>query len=87
MAVELKLRLQDTDECSEHELLPSMWYLDDGYITARHQKLQKALDYLLSDGVTRSGLHLNLSKCEIWWDHEPSDDIKEAFPVRSVTAL
>ena len=49
MADELKERLQDTDECSEHEPLLSMWYLDDGYIIATRQKLQKALDYLLSD--------------------------------------
>ena len=80
MAVELKESLQDTDECSENEPLLSMWYLDDGYIIATHQKLQKALDYLLSDGVKRSGMHVNLSKCEIWWDHEPSDKIKEAYP-------
>ena len=80
MAVELKERLQDTDDCREHEPLLSMWYLDDGYIIATHQKLQKALDYLLSDEVKRSGLHLNLSKCEIWWDLELSDNIKEAYP-------
>ena len=63
-------------ETSVHKL----WYLDDSYIIATHQKLQKALDYLLSDGIKRSGLHLSLSKCEIWWYHEPSDNIKEAYP-------
>ena len=80
MAVEQKQRLQDTDECSENASLLSMWYLDFCYIIATHQKLQKALDYLLSDGDKMSGLHLNLSKCEIWCIHEPSDNIAEAYP-------
>lgn len=57
----------------------TMWYLDDGCIIDTHQKLQNALDHLLSDGVKRSGLHFNLSKFEIWWGHELPDNIKEAY--------
>ena len=77
MAVELKER--HTDENIDSAPPLSMWYLYDGYIIATHRKLQMALEYLLSDEVKMSGLHLNLSKCEIWSDHEPSDDIKEAY--------
>ena len=52
----------------------SLWYLDDGTIIGTRTAIRHVLDRLLVNGP-RFGLHLNLSKCEIYW---PSRD--QAFP-------
>ena len=57
-----------------------MWYLDDGYIIAKHHQPREAVAYLLSNDVKASGLHLNLYKCHMWWPKEPTESAKAAYP-------
>ena len=52
----------------------SLWYLDDGTVIGTRKAVRQLLDHLIVNGP-RFGLHLNLSKCEIYW---PSGD--QAFP-------
>ena len=57
-----------------------MWYLSDGYIIAKHHQLREAVAYLLFNDVKASGLHLNLSKCHVWWPTEPTESARAAYP-------
>ena len=50
------------------------------YIIAKHYLLREAVAYLLSKDVKASGLHLNLSKCHVWWPKEPTESAKAAYP-------
>ena len=64
-----------TENLREHDgICLSLWYLDDGTIIGTRTAVRQVLDRLLVNGP-RFGLHLNLSKCEIYW---PSGD--QAFP-------
>ena len=48
----------------------SVWYLDDGTFIGKRTAIVSLMDKLMSIGPG-FGLHLNLSKCEIFW---PSGD-------------
>lgn len=60
MILEFRKRLQTTrsGEGNGDRDVFNVWYLDDGYIVAKHEELASALDYLLSDDVKNYGLHL-----------------------------
>ena len=47
------------------------WYLDDGTLIGKRAQVVEALEYLCGPEVQALGLHINLSKCELWW---PSGD-------------
>ena len=80
IAADLRKRLEESVSSTDSPLLPSMWYLDYGYIIAKHYQLREAVASLLSNDVKASGLHLNLSKCHVWWPKEPTESAKAAYP-------
>ena len=47
-------------------LLLQMWYLDDGTFIGSRESILSLLSALQSNGP-KYGLHLNLSKCEVFW--------------------
>ena len=50
----------------ECDLLLNVWYLDDGTLVGTAPEIAKALEIIQKKGP-KLGLHLNLSKCEIFW--------------------
>ena len=63
--------LQFIDFVKLHDLVKlHLWYLDDGTFIGSKSSLLKLLDSFSIHGP-RFGLHLNLSKCELFW---PSGD-------------
>ena len=60
--------------------LLSAWYLDDGYIIVRHEKLRLTLEFLRSDEMRSRGFHLNLSKCELSWPEAPLENVRSSYP-------
>ena len=77
---DLRKRLQESESSTDSSPLLTMWYLDGGYIIAKHHQPREAVAYLLSNDVKASGLHLNLSKCHVWWPKEPTESAKAAYP-------
>ena len=69
VTLELRKRLQisSSSEVNGAPDVLNVWYSDDGFIIANHEKLRSAVDYLLSNDVKDCGLHLNLAKYEVWW--------------------
>ena len=53
----------------ECDLLLNVWYLDDGTLLGTAPEIAKALEIIQKKGP-KLGLHLNLSKCEIFWPSE-----------------
>ena len=80
IAADLRKRLQESESSTDSSPLLTMWYLDDGYIIAKHHQLREAVAHLLSNDVKASGLHLNFSKCHVWWPKEPTESAKAAYP-------
>jgi len=69
--------LQFIDFVKLHDLvLLHLWYLDDGTFIGSKSSLLKLLDAFSVHGP-QFGLHLNLSKCELFW---PSGDSFPEFP-------
>ena len=68
----------------ECDLLLNVWYLDDGTLVGTAPEIAKALEIIQKKGP-KLGLHLNLSKCEIFWPSEGalsfSTKIQEPFPI------
>ena len=82
MTLELRQRLltiSDSEGNGSRDFF-NVWYLDEGYIIAKHEQLSSALDYLMSNEVENYGLHLNLAKCEVWWPEKPPNDLQTAYP-------
>lgn len=52
---------EDGNQCPSF----STWYLDDGYVIATHAKIKEVLQFMRSQSMTGSGLHLKLSKCSV----------------------
>lgn len=76
-------RLLASSNTEDQELayvLIQIWYLDNGYIVARHDLLQKAIHLLSSADATGRGLHFNLSKCKVWWPTPPHVIVQENYP-------
>ena len=80
MRREQRTRLQESESGTDSSLLLCMWYLDDGYIIAKHHQLREAVAYLLSNKVKASALLLILSKCLVRWPKEPTESAKAAYP-------
>ena len=80
IAADLRKRLEESESSTDSSLLLTMWYLDDGYIIAEHLQLREAVAYLPSNDVKASGLHLNLSKCHVWWPKEPTESAGATYP-------
>ena len=85
----IKARSEGTAEPSEtpgttdnHSHLLSVRYIDHDNIIAEHQTLRYAVEYIRSDEIKAVGLYLNLSKCGIWWPHDPTEDIKAPYPAK-----
>jgi len=69
--------LQFIDFVKLHELFKlHLWYLDDGTFIGSKSSLLKLLDSFSVHGP-QFGLHLNLSKCELFW---PTGDSFPEFP-------
>ena len=69
--------LQFIDFVKLHDLVKlHLWYLDGGTFIGSKSSLLKLLDSFSIHGP-RFGLHLNLSKCELFW---PSGDSFSEFP-------
>ena len=63
--------LQFTDAVKLHDLVQlNMWYLDHGTFVGKRSSMQTLLSHFISPGP-EFGLHLNLSKCRLFW---PSGD-------------
>ena len=59
-------RLTDSLAAKAPSLRLLLFYLDDGVLVGSVQAVSEALEFLDSES-TNIGLHLNLSKCEVWW--------------------
>ena len=69
--------LQFIDSIHLHDLVQlNLWYLDDGTLVGKRSSLSSLLSYFATRGPDH-GLHLNLSKCELFW---PSGDSFPEFP-------
>ena len=51
------------------DLALNVWYLDDGTLIGRTDDVLAALAIISTDGPAL-GLHVNFSKCELWWCKE-----------------
>ncbi|KAL9232306.1 hypothetical protein vseg_007431 [Gypsophila vaccaria] len=62
------------------DLTLQAWYLDDGIIVGDTVEVGRVLDLILADGP-RFGLHLNVSKTELFWPTEgPRSRLPDVFP-------
>ena len=69
--------MQFIDSVKLHDFVKfHLWYLDDGTFIGSRSSLLKLLNIFTSHGP-QFGLHLNLSKCELFW---PSDNSFPEFP-------
>ena len=57
------------------------FYIDDGFIVARHHVLQRAHAYLDGQCARAAGLQLG-SKCELWWPTQPPPAERARYSTR-----
>ncbi len=57
------------------------FYLDDGVLIGRHTILQRVLHFFASREVKEHGLHLNMSKCTVWWPNLPENETTSDYPI------
>ena len=56
----------------------NLWYLDDGILIGETKLLREVFEFILEEGP-KLGLHLNPSKCILYW-HTPDPDW-DLFPL------
>jgi len=66
-------------------MLMLAFYCDDGIIIARHEILQRVLQFLRTPEARSYGTAVRLDKCSVWWPASPSQDIIDAYADLTVT--
>ena len=61
-------------------MLLQSFFLDDGTIVAKHDKLRQVLNFFDSQEALQYDLHLRLDKCSIWCPTEPEANEQSAYP-------